>query len=71
MVVDNVNQSQGYADKYVLYDNKWYVCIRNKIFPIKGMSYVEVSGYDWIKVVWEVVGYNVVHEPSDNYEIGL
>ena len=28
-------------------------------------------GYDWIKVVWEVVGYNVVNEPSDNYEFGL
>ena len=35
------------------------------------MCSVEVLGYDWIKVVWEVVGYNVVNEPSDNYEIGL
>ena len=47
MVVDNGNQSQGYADKYFLYDNKWYLCIRNKIFPIKGMCSVEVLGYDW------------------------
>ena len=63
MVVDDGNQSQGYSDKYFLYDNKWYVCIRNKIFPIKGICSVEVLGYDWIKVVWEVVGYNVVNEP--------
>ena len=71
MVVDDGNQSQGYADKYLLHSNKGYVCIRNKIFPINGMCYVEVSGYDWIKVVWEVVGYNVVNETSDNDEIGL
>ena len=71
MVVDNKNQSQGYSDKYFPHANKWYVCIRNKIFPIKGMCFLEVLGYDWIKVIWEVVGYNVVNERIDNYEIGL
>ena len=35
------------------------------------MCYVEVSGYDWIKLVWGVVGYNVVNETSGSYEIGL
>ena len=32
---------------------------------------MEVSGYDWKKVIWEVVGGNSVEEQKDNNEIGL
>ena len=32
---------------------------------------MEVSGYDWKKVIWKVVGSNSVEEQKDNNEIGL
>ena len=38
---------------------------------MKGKYLVEVVGHDKTKVLWEVVGDNVVEEPSDHEDIGV
>ena len=48
-----------------------YVYMNNKTELIKGGYSVEVSGFDWKKVIWEVVEDHVVEEEKKNDEIGL
>ena len=38
---------------------------------VKGRYLVEVVGHDKNKVLWEVVKYHEVEEPTDHEEIGL
>ena len=42
-------------DKVVLHANIWYVYKNEKIISTKGSYYVEVSGSDGNKVLWELV----------------
>ena len=45
--------------------------MKNKEVIIKGGYYVEVSGSDGKKVIWELVDDNVVDEGKDHAEIGI
>ena len=58
-------------DKLIRNYNRLDVYMNNKCFLKKGGYCVEVSGYDWKKVICKVVGGNIVEEAKDNNEIGL
>ena len=45
--------------------------MNNKGALITGDYFVEVSGSDGEKVIWEVVDNHVVEEGNNHYEIGL
>ena len=47
--------------KALIYANMWYSYINNQKELIKGVYYVEVSGYDGNKFIWEVVDNHVVY----------
>ena len=57
--------------KELLHDKRWDIYVNEKENLVKGVYLVEVVGHDKKKVIWEVVNYHVVEEPSDNEEIGL
>ena len=61
VVVDDNDKSID-EKKALIYDNRWYVYMRYNILLIKDGYYVELSGYDMNKVVFEVVEDNVVKD---------
>ena len=58
-------------EKETIHAERWYVYMNNKTELIKGGYSAEVSGFDWKKVIWEVVEDHVVEEEKKNDEIGL
>ena len=58
-------------DKFIIYANMWDVYMNKILFLIKGGYYVEVSGSDCKKVIWEVLGSHSVEDTNENNEIGL
>ena len=58
-------------DKLITRANRWDVYMNNILFLTKGGYYVEVSGSDWKKVIWEVVGGHGVEDPNENDKIVL
>ena len=67
-----LEDNDGGADdhKAILHAKRWHVKM-NKKSALKGGYYVEVSGYEEKKVLWEVVYDNAVEEGKENDEIGL
>ena len=51
-MVDELNGSGIYGEKYFIHDKSWYLLMRLKLSLIKGGYSVKVSGSDSNKVVW-------------------
>ena len=61
----------GVDEKALLHANRWDLYLDEKEKLVNGKYLVEVVGHDKKKVLWEVVKYHVIEEPSDNKDIGL
>ena len=57
--------------KVILHNESWDVYMNDKGALIKGEYFVEVSGSDGERVIWEVVDDHVVEEGKNHDEIGL
>ena len=57
--------------KLILHANRWGVYMNEKEALIKSGYYVEVSGSDRKKVLWEMVDDRAVEEGKDYDKIGL
>ena len=61
----------GVDEKALLHAKRWGLYLNEKGKLVKGKYLVEVVGNDKKKLLWEVVGDNVVEEPCDHEDIGL
>ena len=57
--------------KALLHAKRWDVYVNEKEKLVKGAYLVEVVGHDKKKVLWEVIGDNVLEEPTGHEEIEL
>ena len=51
-MVDEVNGSGIYGEKYLIHNKSWYVLMSSNMLLIKGGYSVKVSGSDSNTVVW-------------------
>ena len=51
-----------YYDKFLVHAKLWYFYMNKKPFMIKGVYYMEVSGSDGKKIVWEMVEYHFIND---------
>ena len=52
--------------KELLHAKRWDVYVNERENLVKGGYLVEVVGHDKKRVLWEVVNYHVVEDPSDH-----
>ena len=57
--------------KALLHAKRWDVYVNEREKLVKGGYLVEVVSHDGKKVIWEVVGNNVVEDQTDHNDIGL
>ena len=57
--------------KSLIHAKRWDVYVNEKEKLVKGGYLVEVVSHDGQKVIWEVVGNNVVEDQTDHNDIGL